>query len=707
MNTAIIFEPEEKLSSRTNLDNFIAMCREELTVFGADLAFDKHIWDISSYIEQKATKKRIAAIFSTKDFTSTHRSGKSTEENINPISEPFLNFAKAYFRYKFGLNAFRSPGQLLDPLRVLEQALIHVQGKADPTMIDNYVLDEAIIITKAYYSQSRGYRIGNTLQNIGIFLANKHLTKVAPDWKNPIKRPADSIRIGKEADNRRNRKMPSKAGLEALPEIFNKAITSHDRLASALIALLVCAPNRINEVFLLPYNCEIVKKDKEGIEQYGLRWFPAKGAAPMIKWIIPSMVGVAKEAIKKIKNVTEQARGVAQWYNSNPNKLYLSKELEYLRNKHLGTTEVSYILFGKNITDMHLKQRKQLAISWMKNHSIPSRKEGHNLTIHFTDLEKSLLLLLPKKFPYLNKEIGLKFSDALLLQMTNEYHSVKGTLIPTVNAVSMGLVSDALKSRGNMSSLFDRFGYTEKNGSKIKMTSHQFRHYLNTLAQRGGVSQLDIAKWSGRIDIHQNQAYDHMSTNEMLEMVRNAVGDETMMKGPLSNIEDIQKKVIISRDAFARLKIRTAHTTEFGLCIHDFTMSPCQLYRNCMVCTEHFCIKGDMRKTENIKQRKKETKLLLEHAKNAHQEGYFGADRWIESHRSDLEILTHTCDILDNLDIPDGTVIQLSNIHSVSPIEHADKRRDDHGEIAYEKDNFDLSYLNKTKQLLEDMGEEK
>ena len=41
MNTAIIFEPKETLSSSENLDKFITMCRDELTVFGADLRFLK------------------------------------------------------------------------------------------------------------------------------------------------------------------------------------------------------------------------------------------------------------------------------------------------------------------------------------------------------------------------------------------------------------------------------------------------------------------------------------------------------------------------------------------------------------------------------------------------------------------------------------------------------------------------------------------
>jgi len=97
----------------------------------------------------------------------------------------------------------------------------------------------------------------------------------------------------------------------------------------------------------------------------------------------------------------------------------------------------------------------------------------------------------------------------------------------------------------------------------------------------------------------------------MLLSLREAVGNEHSMIGPLANIEDIKKKVVISRDEYAILKIRTAHLTEFGVCIHDFAMTPCQLHRNCMSCTEQVCMKGDKKRNDNIRYLKDETKKLL------------------------------------------------------------------------------------------------
>lgn len=704
MNAFIQFEPIDTYGSQENLNRFIDMCRDDLTVFGADLPFDKNVWDITPYVELKAKTKRIAAVFTTHEFASANKSGlKATHENITPMQEPFLSFAKSYFRYRFGLNSFKSPGNLLEPLRIIEEALIEITGTVDTNAIDNYVLDKAANITKASYSKERAYRIGGTLENIGKFLSIKRLTKIQIDWKNPIKRPAGGSRVGKEADDNRNKKMPSKAGLEALPEIFNKAVTTYEQLTTSMIALLICAPNRVNEIFLLPYDCEVTQKDSDGVNQYGLRWLPAKGAPPMIKWIIPSMVDVAKEAITRIKTATAQAREVALWYEKNPNSLYLPKEIEHLRGKVLSTKEVAYILFGKTEADNDLPRFRRLASVWVNSQSILYSKNGIKLVVQFTDLENEILNLLPDRFPYLNKEVGVKFSDALILQRINEYHSDKGTLVPTIKAISDQLIADALKTRGNVLSLFERFGYMENDGGAIEMTSHQFRHYLNTLAQTGGVSQLDIAKWSGRIDIHQNQAYDHISADQILEMVREAIGDENILKGPLSKIEDIQKKVVITRDEFARLKVRTAHVTEVGVCIHDFTMTPCEHHRYCMGCIENFCVKGDTPRTDRIKEMKKDTECLLIHAKNAQNENYFGANRWVEAQSRFLEILTSTCDILDDPSVPNGTLIQLSNLQMASPIEQADRRKGEMNAIEHDHTDSQSVNIDEMRKLLEDM----
>lgn len=253
---------------------------------------------------------------------------------------------------------------------------------------------------------------------------------------------------------------------------------------------------------------------------------------------------------------------------------------------------------------------------------------------------------------------GLKYSEALLIVRRNELGARYGTYRCMIEAVGIGQINTGLGSRieHGHESIFTRFGFTEPDGSHIAVTTHQFRHYLNTLAQAGGLSQLDIAKWSGRKDIRQNEAYDHVTPGQMLQKIRDAVGGDQMF-GPLA---ELPKKVLIRRDEFARLVVPTAHTTDLGYCVHDYTASPCQLHMDCIHCRDLVCVKGDTEKETLLRRRLDEAKGLMERAQAATSEGYSGSDRWLDHHRTTVDRLAQLCSIMDDPRVPDGAVIQLA-----------------------------------------------
>jgi hypothetical protein len=287
--------------------------------------------------------------------------------------------------------------------------------------------------------------------------------------------------------------------------------------------------------------------------------------------------------------------------------------------------------------------------------------------VRFLDVEAVVIAMLPAGFPFLEKATGLRYSEALLIVRTNAFNPQKGTCRCMIEPISINQINSGLGGRveHGFASVFSRFGFTEPDGGPIKINTHQFRHYLNTLAQAGGMSQLDIAKWSGRKDIRQNTAYDHVTPDQMLIKIRDAVGDESQMFGPLA---EIPKKVLIPRDEFARLRIPTAHTTELGFCVHDYTMSPCQLHRDCIHCEDLVCVKGDEVKTIRLRQNLDEARDLLQKAEDAVNNGYAGGDRWLEHHLSAVERLSQLCSIMDDPKVPHGAVVQLAPPRGVNRV---------------------------------------
>lgn len=702
MNKPMFFTPNDEISTQLNFDAFIDMSKNKLTVFGENLDFESNNWEVTKYMNQKVNKN-IRIIFSNFN-EARNQNNKKKNSQTNYMKEPFLTFAKAYIRYRQGINPIKSLTPVLTSLRIAEYSLVEMKNNANPTDINADILTRAAQIATEYYSDALAYRLGQLLEELGEFLTQKRIVKVPIDWKNPNRRPSDTQRVGKKADASRNNKMPSKRALEVLPEIFHAAKEPNDIIMISIIALLLGAPNRINEVLFLSCDCEFIQKGTNGKEYYGLRWFPSKGAEPMIKWIIPSMVDVVKLAIKHIRDITAINREIALWYENNPNSIFLPKNLEYLREKeYLVTSEASMIIFGKEIPHG--------MTSFYKSHKIPYFKKTYKTggyksapytitTVKFKDLEEAIINLLPNNFPYLNREIGIKYSQALLVKNINEFIRKRAKFIPTITSFSTGNVNDALGCRNKELSLFEKYGFKEKDGSQIKVTTHQFRHYLNTLAQKGGASQLDIAKWSGRKDIKQNADYDHVSADEMLTLMREAIGDEKKLIGPLSRIDEVKKKVIISRDEYAQLKIQTAHITDFGVCIHDFSMMPCQLHMDCISCNEQFCIKGDKTSNTNIKERKEDLERLLKIATKGQNDEHIGANRWVQHHSAELIKLNQLCEILDNPNVPIGSLIQVSNVSSSSQIKQAQERR-----LQDEKSKQVLE-MNELKTLLTEIGDD-
>ncbi len=645
MASAVVFCPRPELSGSDNLRGFIQSARADLHMFGADLDFDENVWDVTDYLDLKGRgNKRVRVNFYA--FSDDNKAQV-------PFREPFLSFAKAYFRYMHGLRPKKFVHGRLYALKALAQALDTELCSAAIEQINGHVFDMAANVIRRRFVEALTYRLGGDLEQLAAFITESGFTAVPVRWRNTLHRPSDTQRVGMEFDERRSAKMPTDAALAALPRAFHLAKDPGDILVTSVTAILLAAPSRISEVLLLPVNCEITQQTPTETRVL-MRWWPSKGAPPMVKPVYSGMSDVVSEAISKLKAVSAPAREIAAWYENNPDRLFLPPGAEHMRSSAYLTTEDVARIIG--VKDSNI---------WCSSHGIERKIVAGRVAFLFDDVERAVVSLLPRGFPVLNKETGLRYSEALLLVRTNELRRTHSTYLCMIEPVPTDFINDALGSKKDgRDSMFDRLGLKEADGTSIRVSTHQFRHYLNTVAQMGGLSQLDIAKWSGRVDVRQNAAYDHVSPTEMLVKIREAVGDSSQMFGPLGHTPD---RRLVSRDEFAQLKVPTAHTTELGFCIHDFTMSPCEIHRDCINCEELVCVKGNGVKNAEVNRQLEEARELLQRAELAESDGHYGADRWVTHHRVTVERLEQLCAILDDPTVPRGAFITLAKSNQTLP----------------------------------------
>lgn len=631
MSNVFLFKPRDELTAEKNLEDFIRKCRDDLTVFGADLPWHLVTWP------KIVTFAKLGVI-----------TRKPKDDEV--IDAEFIEFAKAYFRYQQGHKptGTKNEGKAL---RALEAALLQVTGSAALKGLSYSVLDEAAQLVTQHYGGGSAYHAGREIQRLAEFVSdNKLIGSPVRGWQSPIRRPDDRNKTGKLGNSTREKGLPNSIALEALAEIFaNNPTNERDIFTTSVFAMLMSAPSRITEILSLPVDCEYMEVDRDGVERYGWRFFSGKGFEGDIKWIPTAMVSVAKEAISRIRRITEDGRNLADWIEKNPTKFY----------RHSGCPDVSdYEL----LTMVQASQALGLAHGTVKN--ARSALNGRGLKaedyIHNLDsLWKHAMEQLPDDFPWLNKNIGLKYKDSLFTLKKNQFHGKRGTIQVELHKPSNDFFNKDLSPREDWGdahkTIFDRHGYKDADGSRLKMTSHQARHLLNTIAQRGGLSNLEIAKWSGRADVKQNRTYNHMSEYELVSLAESFDPSKELF-GPVG---ETPANLPVSTLEFNALTQAAAHVTEYGYCVHDYTMSPCEKYRDCINCTEQVCVKGNIENLERIKARLERVERLYELATQSLNDGEMGADRWYEYHEKTLIRLRELVSILEDPQIEEGAQIKL------------------------------------------------
>lgn len=641
MNAPVLnFTPRAELEPLANFEAFVKLCRDS-EVLGAKSQFDNNIWDVG-YL--KGQNKVHRAVFSTLEAASEN-------EPTPSLPSPFLEFAKATLIYLHDKRPVTSQSVRIAALRCLDAALRELSKGSRPTAVNEMVLDTAVEIARRQVSSAVAYRVAGQLEYIAEFMRSKGFIVLRQNWTHGFKKPQElGSRISTEALTARQEKLPSAAALRALGAIFFEAIQPADVLVSSNTALLLCAPERINELLRLRRNC-LVEGEGEYCGKLGLRWSGSKGFENTTKWLPSEMAPIARQAVANIIKVTAPAQELANWYTTNPQALYLHKNAVHLRNTEILTPEqIGLILWGDQ------KARVQ-ANTWAQiTNKLPKQSlGGRRIGFLFKDVERAVLAMLPETFPYVPGDHQLLCRESMAIMRANEMHSARATFLCMFSCVDYTAITSDFGAYKDRKSLFERFEYFEDDGKPIELRSHSLRHYLNMLAQTGGLSSTEIAIFSGRKDVAQNRAYDHMTSDEVQVPISQA-----LKEGFTSELEPVfTRRNLVMRSEFKGEGLTAAHTTEYGWCAHDFASEPCQMYRDCINCEEQECVKGDAQKETNLRMLKSETEYLLKQAREALSDEEYGADTWVKHQSVTLERVNALVSILENPAVPMGARIRL------------------------------------------------
>lgn len=687
MAEVFFFQPRSDLDAKNNLTDFITHCKTKLLLYEDQGGFHVNKWVF------KSADRPYAMVFSK-------YSEKSDPYNFEPFDEPFLTFAKARVRYTQSQKQVKSIANQMIVLRLLYDALISIHGQSDILKTDGLVLGKVRELCDLRYPKSDlRYRLGQQMELLYKFVLDKALVPTLPEWVNPwLRGKSKAERTDRDSRKWQEERCPSMHQMIAIADCFAKAETNEDKYWSSALTLLMFAPSRGGELQYLTVDC--LHETEKG--RLGVRWYGEKGFGDTIKWVPDIMRESVIEAHRRLTEIGEPARTAAKFAFENPSKFYRHKDCitpsSFSEDQVLTAREFAFAMnfVNERFNFPKLGGRNRDADSgwsvvsnskWVKSiraNGNPTYRQLANFI--FNEYKNSDWPNLPAS----SKHVW----DSLILVRDREFHTdfePRGFswMLPTVNQIN-AQISNRSGLKNLIKTIFQRFGIADEDGSDIALTSHQLRVWLSTNAERGGMDSWQLAKWAGRAKIQDNRHYDLRTSKEKEEQVRAVL----QLTDRPTALEAIKLNLPVSYEDLGLMRVGIADVTEYGMCTHDYAMSPCTKGGECMTCKEHVCIKGMPKTLERIKRLECQVESQFKKSKVDASDGAFGADRWVTHLGWKLAHIRTSREILESDKTPEGAILWIPPEHDPSPIKRALDQNNLKTKVS-ESGQIDISTLSK------------
>jgi hypothetical protein len=438
-------------------------------------------------------------------------------------------------------------------------------------------------------------------------------------------------------------KLPSASVLEGLADIYAvHAISPPDRLLADVLAILAVTGLRIDEVLTLAADC-LLSKTLNGRKYVGLRISKRKSSnraeEDHILWLTPLQSSIVVPAIEEARTITEVARARAKELEKDPERVPLPG---FKWSDELSAREAAELI---GFTDGYV-------VSRISTKKLPRRRVGKKFLYRAVDIER--YLISRRKYLWtLKRADGTKqmLSESLFIAFGNflctaeEGKGSRRLLRLLVEPITQQQVRAFLTgihlNNGTVSqrSAFERFDIRDcENGEVLRMHPHQCRHWITHNAVRGGMPIRDMARWHGRERVDDVFTYVHMTSTERLDWVRHKI-ESRQLQGPFidyyfSLADDV-------KDLFLEGRLAAIHVTHMGLCLHDFTLSPCPNKLACLSgkgCPEYVFDPSDPKQRTNLVQLVGRTKTALDQARaKAKTPGPHLAESWVQDAQSTID----------------------------------------------------------------------
>lgn len=516
-------------------------------------------------------------------FAVSRRSHRSERKSLNfwftergeipkvpgrPFETKFGEIVRSFvvLRHQFGNQCFVDQQQIIFAAQFISQQL--VGRNHDLTKLTSGDLEAACDHIAATQAKSTAYKLHRFIEEIAATINKNRLCPRRLNFRYARKsRPEavggiDYARLD-DPDLARGEsaKLIPQAVLKAIGHLYQTIPSTQttDRLLIDAVVIAVCTGRRIGEILTLPV--QKIGYDRSG-HAYLLYYKEKRSRGCQIvllekMYLIPQTVPLLEAAISEAITLTTECRSVAKTI-ANTGHAYTVGLVDtpYLTSKDLQ----SFLGLSKDSTN-----------TWLRNRKINfAPGDGHRKRYKRTDIVSAMSLEIfrgpavhvtpPSK--------DLEIEDAIFVAFKHAFHARKATFKYAVFPVNVQNFGDFLGARGL--GVFRRY-FHESEESTYRVNSHRFRHTLNTILQRGGMSDALQTEWFARKNPNDTKAYQHMTPAEKAYSAHLATA--TRFDDPLPPLKvSTREEAIVAADQRAVLDLG------LGYCHHDWRNRPCARY---------------------------------------------------------------------------------------------------------------------------------
>lgn len=282
-----------------------------------------------------------------------------------------------------------------------------------------------------------------------------------------------------------------------------------------------------------PYSKQQIKKQGQPQYTLGIKYIGAKGAGERVHWVEPLAVPLVESIFKNTLELTESMRAQLTYLRQKTGGDYLPKFIDRIRGEDVEITDLIGDMIKTECSRPGIGTLRDRVYKTFCSAKIPIANElrpGKVFDIERYYKKSDINKFLASKYgedtsaseekliyrwATSGKKHEIKYEDLLFIHEFGSINYSRKQVLPSVVIPFTNQIINNFLGCGSNKSAFEYYQLVEDDGSLTRLKSHMPRHNINTFLAIAGLSEHLQAMLMGRIDISQNQNYQHLALKQI------------------------------------------------------------------------------------------------------------------------------------------------------------------------------------------------